>query len=237
MLTIKMDEIEILEAIKQLKVKDGNKYDVNLVKSEFQKPIKLEKGSWSPKIKLKNKEVLLLSSGPKLSEYKKEIEKFIIRKKPYVIALNTRVKINKKLINLYVVCNPLKLMAEAEQYKNISSPLVLPVSLISNKVREKLKKIKILNFGVGLKDSSFKFYNSCSNIPKLYTVAYALSIAASGKAKRIFLAGFDGYQKNDRRLKIIDEIFNNYSKAIGTVPVIAVTPSIYNIQKKSIYTL
>ena len=237
MLTIKMEEIEILETIKQLKYKDGNKYDVNLVKSEFQKPIKLEKGSWFPKNELKNKEVLLLSSGPKLNEYKKEIEKFIIKEKPYVIALNTHVKINKKLINLHVACNPLKLMAEAEQYKNISSPLVVPVSLLSSKVREKLKKIKILNFGVGLKDASFKFYNSCSYIPKLYTVAYALSIVASGKAKKIYLAGFDGYQKNDRRLKIIDEIFHNYSKAKGAIPVIAVTPSIYNIQKKSIYML
>ena len=237
MLTIQMDEIEMLDAIKQLKKKDGNKYDVNLVKSEFQKPIKLYKGNWSPKNKIKNKEVLLLSSGPKLNEYKKEIEKFITLKKPFVIALNTQVKINKKLIDLHVACNPLKLMAEAQQYKNITSPLVVPVSLLSNQIKEKLKKVKILDFGVGLKDNSFKFYNSCSNIPKLYTVAYALSIAASGKAKRIFLAGFDGYQKNDRRLKIIDEIFHNYSSAIGTVPVIAVTPSIYNIQKKSIYTL
>ena len=80
MLTIKMDEDEILEAIKQLKNKEGNKYDVNLVKSEFQKPIKLNKGNWLPKNKLKNKEILLLSSGPKLHEFKKEIEKFIIKK-------------------------------------------------------------------------------------------------------------------------------------------------------------
>ena len=43
MLTIKMDEDEILEAIKQLKNKEGNKYDVNLVKSEFQLSIKLNK--------------------------------------------------------------------------------------------------------------------------------------------------------------------------------------------------
>ena len=232
-----MDEVEILEAIKQLKNEEGNKYDVNLVKSEFQKPIKLNKGNWHPKNRLKNKEVLLLSSGPKLNEYKKEIEKFIIKKKPYVIALNTKVRINKKLIDLHVTCNPLKVIAEAEQYKNIKSPLTAPVSLLSNQVRKKLKKVKILNFGVGLKDGLFKFYNSCSYIPKLYTVAYALSIAASGKSKKIYLAGFDGYQKNDRRLKIIDEIFQNYSKTKGAPPVIAITPSIYNIQKKSIYTL
>lgn len=237
MLTMKMDEVEILESIKQLKIKDGNKYDVNLVKSEFQKPIKLNKGNWLPKNKLKNKEVLLLSSGSKLDEYIKEIEKFIIKKKPYVIALNTQVKINKKLIDLYVACNPLKVMSETKQYRNIKSPLVAPTSLMSNQIKKRLAKIKILNFGVGLKDALFKFYDSCSYIPKLYTVAYALSVVASGKAKKIYLAGFDGYEKEDRRFKIVDEIFQNYSRTKGTPSVTAITPSSYNVQKKSIYTL
>ena len=237
MLTIKMDEDEILEAIKQLKNKDGNKYDVNLVKSEFQKPIKLIKGNWQPKNKLRNKEVLLLSSGPKLNEFKKEIEKFITKNRPFVIALNTQVKINKKFIDLHVACNPLKVLAEANKYKNIKSPLAVPVSLLSEQTRKKLEKIKILNFGIGLEGSSFKFFNSCSNIPKLYTVAYALSIVASGKAKKIYLAGFDGYQKNDRRLKIVDEIFHVYSSTKGAPIVTAITPTMYNIQKKSIYTL
>ena len=77
----------------------------------------------------------------------------------------------------------------------------------------------------------FKFYKSCSNIPKLYTVAYALSIVASGKARQVYLAGFDGYEKHDRRLKIIDEIFQNYLNTKGAPSVTAITPSIYNIQK------
>ena len=76
-----------------------------------------------------------------------------------------------------------------------------------------------------------------SYIPKLYTVAYALSIAASGKAKKIFLAGFDGYKKNDRRLRIIDEIFSSFQATKGARPIISITPSLYNIKKKSIYTL
>ena len=90
---------------------------------------------------------------------------------------------------------------------------------------------------IGLKDSEFKFYSTCSHIPKLYTVAYALSIVASGKAKKIYLAGFDGYQRNDRRLKIVDEIFQSFQKTRATPSITAITPSGYNIQKKSIYTL
>ena len=113
-------------------------------------------------------------------------------------------------------------MTEADQYNNILTPLAVPTSLLSDQIKKKLKNIKILNFGVGLKDNFFKFYQSCSHIPKLYTVAYALSISASGKAKKIFLAGFDSYPKNDRRVKIINEIFLDFQKR-GAIPVIAVT--------------
>ena len=74
-------------------------------------------------------------------------------------------------------------------------------------------------------------------IPKLYTVAYALAIAAAGKSNKIFLAGFDGYEKNDRRLKIINDIFNSFLATKSTKIVTAITPTIYNISKKSIYTL
>ena len=110
-----------------------------MVKSNFKNPIKLTKGNWIPKNKLASKEVLLISSGPKLVEYKKEIEKFINKNKPYVIALNTQVKINKKLIDLHVACNPLKFMGEVNQYKKITSPLVAPITIFSDQLKNKLK--------------------------------------------------------------------------------------------------
>jgi len=237
MISIKMDDLEILEAINQLKDGGGNKFDVNLVKSEFQKPIKLKDGKWNPKSKINSKNVLLISSGPKFLEFKKEVEKYIIKNKPYVIALNTSVKVNRKLIDLYVACNPLRLIAEAKSFKSIKSPLAVPVSLLSEKLKKKFKNLKILDFGIGVEQNSFKFFSKSSYIPKLYTVAYALSIAASGNANKILLAGFDGYNKKDRRLKIVEDIFYNFNLSKGSKPVVAITPSAYNIKKKSIYTL
>ena len=237
MLSIQLDEIEILESINQLKDMGGNKYNVNLVRSEFQKPIQLTNGKWSPSIKIKSREVMLITSGPKLEEYKNEIERYIIKNKPFVIALNTFVKINKNLIDMYAACNPLRIIADADLYKNIKSPLIVPKSLLSSSIIKKFKKIKTLDFGVGIKDNKFEFNNKSALIPKLYTVAYALSIATSGKASRILLAGFDGYGSSDRRTKIIDDIFFSYSSHKSARPIIAVTPSSYNSTTTSIYAL
>ena len=42
----------------------------------------------------------------------------------------------------------------------------------------------------------------------------------AAKQRKIFLAGFDGYSRQDRRLKIVDELFYLFSSAKSSVPVV-----------------
>jgi len=237
MLNIKLNESEIIEAINQLKSFGASRYDVNLVRSEFQKPIKLKQGKWSPKGKIKGREVLLISSGPNLLEYKNEIENYIIKNKPFVIALNSSTCIKKNLINLYVACNPLTLLSDLKKIKNLKTQVVLPESILSDALKTKLKPLTILDYGVGIKENKFDIFDKCSNIPKLYTVAYALSVATSGQPSRILLAGFDGYGSGDRRTKIVDNIFYLYSSNKKAKKLLGITPSSYSFDTMSVYAL
>jgi len=237
MISQKLDNIQILEAIDQLKDGKGSKYDVNLVRSEFQKPIKLVRGKWCPLKKFRKKEVLFISNGPNINHNKKEIEKYIKTKKPIVISLKPKVNIQKKLISYYVACNPLRIMGDVDLYKNINKPLIIPFSLLTDKLKIKFSKIKLLDFGIGLKNNKFEFYSNCALIPKLYTIAYALSLVTSGKVSNILLAGFDGYGENDRRTKLVDEIFTNYSSHKKAIKIYSITPTTYSFSKKSIYAI
>ena len=74
-------------------------------------------------------------------------------------------------------------------------------------------------------------------MPKLYTLVYALSIATSGHASKILLAGFDGYGNHDRRTKIIDELLYLYSSFKEAKPIVAITPTSYSVASASIYGL
>ena len=237
MLSTKFADAEILAAIGQLKASGGSKYNVDLVRSEFQNNLKLSKGSWSPLKHIKKKEVLLVASGPNSKDYRNEIETYIKTNKPYVIAVNTDVKIEKKLINIYAACNPLKLIANTNDYRNLKSPLAVPKTLINKSLKKKLNKTKILNFGVGLEHNTFKFNKSGAILPRLFTLVYALSIATSGQAERILLAGFDGYGNDDIRTKIIDELLHLYSITTGSRSLLAVTPTTYSIRSSSIYAI
>ena len=237
MLATHFNESEIIAAIDQLKHSGGRRYNVDLVRSEFQKPMKLAKGKWSPSKIIKNREVLLLASGPKANDYKQEIEKYIKSKKPFVIALNTSINISKKFIDVYAACNPLKLIGDVNLYKSLSSPLVVPKSLLSKSLRKKFKSLKLLDFAVGLKENNFEFHKTGAVMPKLFTLVYALSIATSGNASKILLAGFDGYGPKDRRTKIVDELMYLYSSAKEAKPIVAVTPTSYSVASSSIYAL
>ena len=229
--------IEIFSAINQLKLEGGTRYNSDLARLDYQKPIKLTNGKWSPSEKIKNREVLVIASGPKANDYKMELEKYIKLKKPFVIALNTTVNINKELVDVFAACHPLRLISDINLYKSLTSPLVLPLSLLSGSLREKFKNIKLLDFGVGIKEDLFEFHEKGAIIPRLYAVAYALSIATSGNASRILLAGFDGYGAQNRRTKITDHLFSLYSSCKEAKPLVAVTPTSYSVESTSIYVL
>ena len=64
-----------------------------------------------------------------------------------------------------------------------------------------------------------------------------LAIAASGKANKILLAGFDGYELDDPRRKEVDKVFSTYEKAKGALPFFSITETLYEIPVKSIYGL
>ena len=121
--------------------------------------MKLTKGKWSPSKVIKKREVMLLASGPKAIDYKNELEKYIKLKKPFVIALNTTVSINAKLIDVFAACHPLRLIADANLYKSLTSPLVVPISFLSHSLKKKFKNLKLLILVLVLKKIILNFIN------------------------------------------------------------------------------
>ena len=62
-------------------------------------------------------------------------------------------------------------------------------------------------------------------------------MASSGKAKKLLLAGFDGYSADDPRRIENDLIFQTHKDTDFAIDLLAVTPTLYNIESTSIYAL
>jgi 4-hydroxy 2-oxovalerate aldolase len=229
-------EEDILAAINYLKQVGGKKYSSNALSESRQFFQEFVDGSWSPESLLSGREVLILGAGPGVLDHKIALEGYIKEFKPIVIALNTQSSVDQALINLRVACHPVRLLADCHAHENFSQPLVTPVSMLPDSLKKALKKSELLDFGLRLEAEKFSFDTTSAVIPNSLVISYALAIAASGKANRILLAGFDGYSADDQRTLEMQNIFHAYNKATD-IELLSVTPTLYNVPTKSIYAM
>lgn len=235
----KYNDEDILGVIDYLRKNGGKKFqfnNLNIASKFYHKGLK---GSWNPADLMKDREILILGSGPGVAEYKIALEDFIKKRKPLVLALNIQKEIEPSLVNFYIACHPVRLLADIESHSKISKPLIAPVSVLSKSLKKKLGKKKLLDFGIKIEPGKFQFYDKHCIIPNSLVISYALATCISGKMSKIFMAGFDGYQKEDSRNDEVDEMLGNlYKSGVSNIreSIIAITPTNFNSMKsKSVY--
>lgn len=226
-------EEDILNVINSLIKNGGKSYShstLNLARSFGIDSI----GTWNPESLLKDKEILIIGTGPSVLKYKDALISYIKKCKPYVIVLNATEPLPSPLVDLHVACHPLRLMAEYKEHANIKEkPLVVPKSTLPLEIKEALSEKQIYDFGVSIKENTFSFTSTECIIPSPLVFAYALAICNAGKASKIYLTGFDGYSLDDPRYKEMQSMLDVYKE--GNLELYSLTPTKYSIKTKSVY--
>lgn len=230
-------EEDIFAAINHLKVEGGKKFSFNTLDAARQFYTGQPRGEWLPCDLFEGKDILLLGAGSGILEHKEAIENYVKVAKPIVVALNTQSDLEQNLINARVACHPIRLLADCATHLNLPQPLITPASMLPEDVKSSLHDKKLYDYGIAINHGEFEFGEHFSVIPNSLVVSYALAVVTSGKANRILLAGFDGYGADDPRTKEMQELLNCYGQAPDSLPLVAVTPTKYNVSTLSIYAL
>ena len=232
------DDEDILAVTNQLRSDGGKSFNYNSLDLARKFYVKKIDGTWSPTDDFKDKDVLILGSGPGTCKHSSALESYIKKHSPLVLALNTRSVINSSLINLRIACHPVRLIADAEEYNNLSQPLITPISSLPESLRHELINKKILDYGLSIEINKFECHATQCVLPSPLVLAYALAVATSGHAKQILLAGFDGYSPGDPRNEEIESLFSVFLKKFPKSVLFSVTPTTYKaIPSKSIYAM
>ncbi len=191
-----------------------------------------KKGKWSPFNDLSNKKILILGPGENIKKNKTKIIRFIKDKRPFVIALNSFNSLQEKLVNVRAICHPKRIISDFDFLNRVNTPIIAPISSMPEKLKNYLKldnKI-IFDFGLHLngKKKIFVGKNYCS-IPKPLVFFYSLSVAISAKAKKIYLAGFDGYKNDDPFSDETNHYLKKFLQTYGKLSLITITKSKYKI--------
>lgn len=193
-------------------------------------------GSWSAEGWAKGQEVLVLANGPGIADHAVQIERYIKRKNPIVLSLNINKYINRDLITAYVICNQTRFLIDYEKYRTLNSPIIMPLAKIPKSLYEKIQDVIIYNYGMNIEQQRFSISDRECTIPFPLAAAYAFAVSASAGASKILLAGFDGFDFGDTRHREMEEVFLSFKKLTNTLPIIALTPTLYSITQTSIYS-
>ena len=227
---------DIFSTISYLKNNNGENYNSDFLKNSRFIYDGKKLGSWKPKDNINGKDTLILGTGPGVKLYKNEIESYIKKHSPIVLALNTVSDIDDELINYRVACHPIRLLSDSIKYKTFPQPIIMPLTSLNSDFQSELDNINILDFGLAISDEIEIFDTGCS-IQFPMVLPYSLAICLSGGSENILLAGFDGYPNGDIRNEETSDIFNLYTSKYSKDLFTSITPTKHPIETKSIYKL
>lgn len=187
----------------------------------------------SKKIQPMAQDVVLLGSGPMLGKYMQDIETFCIDNKLLAFKLNIDKKlIDKSFISGFILANYTRILFQMSQIHRTSKQLVLPEYLVSNNFPS-INLENAINFDLVLGDHFHVQDNGCV-LKKDLTFAYAIAYLIANNVKRVFLAGFDGYDDLSRNEEV-NQLLGEIGSSNHSIELIAITPTKYNLASKSIY--
>ena len=226
---------DIYASIKELSKQKSNLYEKSKLEQSRNYYSDFISGSWSPKSVFLDKEVLLIAPGNSINIHKKNIEKFILKKKPIVIVLNNLETIKEDFINYRIACHPLRIFTDLSTYKNFSNPLIAPLSSLKKWSGNNIE-FQTYDYGLQVKENTFEYHDQFCILPYPLVMAYALATFNAGNSKLIYLAGFDGYKSGDKRSKQVEHIWDLYNRGKNNAEIISLTETVYYVNKGSLYS-
>jgi 4-hydroxy 2-oxovalerate aldolase len=224
--------VEIVSALDRLTGRGASSFDVRRLSEAVRgEPIRLL-GGLAVRGWCNARDVLVIGNGPQAIAKKAEIEMFIRHRQPFVIGLNAHLPIDYSLIDAIAVCHPERAVLDSLLLAALECEIVAPAELIES-LEIPLKRHR--DVGMYVTGARFETSSSGVGIPEPLVIGYVLAIVTEGAAKRIFLAGVDGYPPNDSRQNSVQKTFDLYSATSNALPVTALTRTSLNIEQRSLF--
>ncbi len=226
----KNEIVLMIKELTKLDVKKYNPLNMYFIDYFFKKNNLIEV---IPKNILSNKKVIIIGPGQTANEKRKKIKNFISKNKLTVLYTN-KVKNSMRVKNYFrIACHPLRLITDSIFHLRNRDSLILPAANIPKKILNKFKKKnkKLLNYGLKLnKKDIIKVGKTNCSLPEPLIIGYAVSFAISAGIKKIYLAGFDGFKKDDPYTDTTQNMINIFIKKLNINYITSLTKTDYKLK-------
>jgi len=223
------DENDILKTIEHIKNIPSTSYNKNFINGLMSKNLSnINKGKWNARNWCKNKTVLILGGGSNITKYKNNIIQYSKKKSVLILSLNYISQLDQYIHGI-IVANKPRYMMDSKNYSKLKKPIYICQSIYKDDPNFHLFDKFIYNYGLNIKAKKFAFYKNYSYTPNNLAFSYALSLVNMGKAKKILVAGFDGYDDPVLQKQMISTI-NCYNKVKKKLEIKSITPTSYPLE-------
>ena len=237
----RLGQEELIGSIKFLIEDDtSNKYDDKLLESALSLSNNDNKVTGQPlQPQFKGRDVLIIANTSGTQLHKRAVALYINKYKPIVIGVNLTDKLNESLFDYFCISHNLKFLSDYQNYQTLNKPLIFPKHRFKEKEIVHLNSLpNFIDYAVKIEQNTFKIQADHCIIPYDLTIAYAIAVSMQGMAKRIILAGFDGYSAEDTRQQEMIKLFQLiHDSNLNNTEIIAITPTSYPIAKGSVYAM
>jgi len=180
-------------------------------------------------------DVLLVGAGGSVQQYAADIELFIRDHRLLVLTLNHQAAIDPALVDGIVCVDQFRLLYEADFLAGCGKPVYSARRFQDEGTQEKLRAARVHEYDCVMRAGEFEAHANGCVIPVPLAFAYALALCVAGRARRIFLVGFDGFPADDQRQAEMLQLFKVVAPSVGDIPLTALTPTNYPVAQGSIY--
>lgn len=179
------------------------------------------------------RDVLIVGPGPEGAARRRDVERYIESVNPAVIALNLVPPVEPHLVDLFVMCDPVRATIDRTLLLKTEQPVAMPFDLVGEPPPD--RPGRSLDYGVATSPGTLEVKNRGCILPRLLAAGYALAFASAGGASRILLTGFDGFSTDDPRQSEMVELMELCQRATQVPELLALTKTTYPIRQRSLY--
>ena len=142
-----------------------------------------------------------------------------------------------KFIDFRVASHPNRIQIDHEFYNRFDNKFILPSNILNQKILKKLDKQKNLLFNYNIKLSKNDRVSVNRKeilLPNFLVLGYALSVVISKNVKNIYLAGFEGFGKNNYANDESENILKIFKNKFKKINILSVTPTKFNLRYKKL---
>ena len=214
-------KFKFYEVIKNLKILNARKYNTNtfyLAMNFYENKLKKFKTN-SLKISFKKK-VVIFGNGESLKNQDIINKSLIINSTKILINRSNYIK--EKMVDIISCCHPIRLIADVHLLKNKKNNLLIPYETIPKIIQKKINSNNLINYNIKL-GSKLKLGKNYIQMPKPLSLIYTLGFLISKGVKKIYLAGFDGFEQDDPFKDETQTYINDLKKLSKNLKIISLT--------------